>query len=302
MGICIESAATSFPRHRLLGRGALHLSDVAARRCLERGHHHASELELVVNVGLYKDRGIAEPALATLIQEDLGANLGHPHAGDHGTFSFDILAGGNGVVTAAYLLDGFVAGATAKLGLIVAGDAWPRGTRGVPFTAAGGAVLLAHAPGDVGFDRFAFETFPEDAALFEVATRWQRHAGLTRRGRHVLQITEAPAFRRRSIDHGIAVARELLAAAAVTPAELDVVVASQYPRGFGLEVARGLGIPEDRVPRVADELAAAHTAGPIAALELALRGALRPRRILFVTAGAGLTIGAALYHDARARA
>lgn len=185
MGICIEAVATSHPHNRLFGHGALHLSDVAARTCLSRGHHHATELDLIVNVGLYKDHGLAEPALASLIQEDIGANPGHPPIpGNHGTFSFDVLAGGNGVLTAAFLLDGFVASATAKLALVVAGDANPsRLSRGFPFAPAGGAILFSHATGDVGFERFVFETFIEDVGLFEVRTRWNEHAGLTRRGR-----------------------------------------------------------------------------------------------------------------------
>jgi 3-oxoacyl-[acyl-carrier-protein] synthase III len=51
------------------------------------------------------------------------------------------------------------------------------------------------------------------------------------------------------------------------------------------------------VPSVPRDLARAHTAGVIAALEAAFAsGAFaRAGRVLFVTAGAGLTIGAALY-------
>ncbi len=33
---------------------------------------------------------IAEPALAAIIQQDIGANPEDPHADTHGTFSFDI--------------------------------------------------------------------------------------------------------------------------------------------------------------------------------------------------------------------
>jgi 3-oxoacyl-[acyl-carrier-protein] synthase III len=299
MGICIEAAATSLPHGRLFGRGALHLSDAAARDCLERGHHRPTELDLIVNVGLYKDHGLAEPALASLIQEDIGANPGHPpRRGAHGTFSFDLLAGSNGVVTAAYVLDGFVASATAKLALIVAGDSPPSPVVRVPFEPAAGAILLAHSPDDVGFTRFVFETFAEDAGMFEVRTRWDPHAGVLRRGGNVLEIYEAPAFRARCIEHGIAVARRLLDEARLSPTEVDLLVGNQLPAGFAGELADGLGLPPDRVPHVATELAHAYTAGPIAALEEGLRR--RPRTVLFVTAGAGITIGAALYLDRRA--
>lgn len=303
MGICIEAVATSHPGHRLVGRGALHLSDAAARSCLARAHHHATELDLVVNVGLYKDHGLAEPALASMIQEDIGANPGHPpQLGAHGTFSFDVLAGGNGVLTAAYLLDGLLAGATAKLGLIVAGDANPsRTTRQFPFAPVGGAMLLSHVPGDVGFERFVFETFPEDAGLFEARTRWDEHGGWLRRGRNVLEIYEAPEFRERCLAHGIEVARAMLADAKLAPADVEILIASPYPAGFATDLARALELPERCVPELPEPLRRSHTAGPLAALESALRARLvRPRTVLFVTAGAGITIGAALYRDRRA--
>jgi len=298
MGTCIEAVATARPRGRLFPEGALHLSDAAIRSCLARGHHHAAELDLIVNVGLYKDHGLAEPALASIIQEDIGANPGHPPRPDaHGTFSFDILAGGGGVVTAAYLIDGFVSGA-AKLGLIVAADSdpSPRTTRNFPFAPAGGAMLLARVDGDVGFERFVFETFPADAGMFEVTMRWDPHAGLIRRGRNVLEVYEAPAFAGRCIEHGVAVARRLLDDLGIAPAEVDALVANQYPRSFATGIANGLGLRTSAIPHVAPELANAHTAGPLAALEAV--GSTRGTT-LFVTASAGITIGAAVYRDRR---
>jgi 3-oxoacyl-[acyl-carrier-protein] synthase III len=294
----IEAAATS-RRHGLLRRGALHLSDVAARRCLARGHHRAEELDLLVNVGMYKDHGLAEPALASIIQEDLGANPGHPpRAGHHGTFSFDVIDGGCGMVTAAQLLDGFIAGGTAELGMIVAGDA--SSARDFPFAAAGGAVLLGRSDDGAGFERFASRAFTEDGALFEAYLRWDPDAGQVWHGRNVLEVYEAPAFAARCIAHACDVAGGLLAEAGLAAPAIDLVIASQYPRAFAAEVARSLGIPATRVPVVAGELARAHTAGPIAALEAAIEAGelARARHVLFVTAGAGITIGAALYRAA----
>lgn len=303
MSTRIESAATAHRRGRLFGRGALHLSDAAARTCLERAHHHAGELDILVNTGLYKDRNTAEPALASLIQEDIGANLGHPPVpGRHGTFSFDVVNGGCGVITAAQLVDGFVGAGTARFGMIVAGDAdpTPRTSRGFPFAPAGGAVLFAHADGDAGFQRFAIRTFPEHSGMFEATLRWHAHAGLTRRGRNLLEVYEAPAFAFHCLDHAAEVSTELLAELGLQPRDVDLVVASQYPRSFAVDVARRLGIPTDRVPVVARELAATHTAGPIAALEAAIETGqfARAKHTLFVTVGAGITIGIALYRSA----
>ncbi len=300
MGTRIEAVATATAHGHLLGRGALHLSDEAARTCLRRSHHGASELELLVNAGLYKDRNVAEPALAAIIQEDLGANLGHPpRLGHHGTFSFDVLNGGAGVVTAARLVDAFVAPGAARLGMVVAADADPAPlrTRGFPFAPVGGAMLLAHDDGATGFERFELRTFGEDAALFEAEVRWAPRGGLLHRGRNVLEIHEAPAFAARCVEHAIDVTSEVLDDAGLDGEDVDVLIASQHPRAFAREVARELGIPEDRLPEVRGALATAHTAGPLAALAAAFATGqfTRARRVLFVTAGAGITIGVALY-------
>lgn len=302
MGTRIEAAATEFHRGHLFGRGALHLTDAAATACLRRSHHDPDELDLLINAGIYKDRNAAEPALASIIQEDIGANLGSPiRLGCHGTFSFDILNGGCGVVTGLELVDGFVGHGRARFGMIVAADAdpSPRTSRGFPFSPAGGALLVCHSDDGTGFQQFALRTFPDDAHLFEAHLRWDSHAGLMHRGRNVLEVHEAPAFAERCVEHASDVVDEMLAGAALAPTDVDLVIASQYPTGFALQVARRLGIPVDRIPPVDRELAAAHTVGPIAALEASIESKrfAKARHTLFVTAGAGITIGVALYRS-----
>ncbi|HTR55100.1 MAG TPA: 3-oxoacyl-[acyl-carrier-protein] synthase III C-terminal domain-containing protein [Kofleriaceae bacterium] len=291
---------TSLGGGHVFGRGALHLADAAARACLERARHPADELDLLVHVGVYKDFEIAEPALASIIQEDIDANLGSPpRLGHHGTFSFDVSNGGCGVITAAQLVDSFVADGGARRGMIVAADAdpSPHTTQDFPFAPAGGALLISHVDDEGGFERFDTRTFPEHAGQFETQLRWEPHAGRTHRGRNVLELFEAPAFAATCIEAGTLVARELLAATETPAGSIDLLIASQYPPTFARELGRALGIADDRVPRVAPELARTHTAGPIAALEAAIashRFAVA-RRVLFVTCGAGLTIGAALF-------
>jgi 3-oxoacyl-[acyl-carrier-protein] synthase-3 len=280
----------------------LHLSDEAARLCLDRAHRTGDELDLLINTGIYRDHNLAEPALASIIQEDLGANPGHPpRFGHHGTFSFDLANGGCGVVTAIQLADGFVGGGTARFALIVAGDAdpAPHTSRGFPFAPAGGALLLEHVEGETGFLGFATRTFPEDGRLFESDMRWDPDAGHVHRGRNVIEITEAPGFGARCLDHGVAVARELLASLELRMDDVGLLVASQYPGDFATSLARRLELPTERVPRVAAELERTHTAGPIAALEAAIASGqlASARHTLFVTAGAGPTIAATVYRS-----
>jgi len=306
MGTRIEAAVTAHRRGHVFGRGALHLTDSAARACLRRAHHQPSELDLLIHAGLYKDRNTAEPALAAIIQEDIGANPGSPpQIGHHGTFSFDVQNGGCGVLTAAQLVDAFVGRGHAHLGMVVAGDAdpSPRTSVGFPFAPAAGALLLGRAGNGVGFQAFSTRTFPEHAALFEATLTWHPDAGLAHLGRNVVEVREAPELAGACIEHAVEVAGELLVSCGLHASDVDLVIGSQYPHGFADHVARRLAIPDGRVPVVRSELERAHTAGPIAALEAAIdaRQFARATHTLFVTAGAGITIAAALYAQ-RARA
>lgn len=299
MGTCIESVATARHRGHIVGRGSLHLSDAAATACLRRVHQSSDQLDLLVNAGLYKDRNTAEPALASIIQEDIGANPDSSVTSGHGTFSFDILNGGCGVVTAMQLVDAFVGPGNARHGMVVASDVdpSPRTSRHFPFSPAGGAVLLSHVAGDVGFRHFEMRTFPEHAGLFWVRLRWDPHGGLLRRGRNVIEVHEEPEFASRCIDLAVDVASGLLERVGLEADDIDLLIGSQYPRRFAEIVGNRLGLDATRVPSVPAQLAAAHTAGPIAALETAFDAGQfrRARHTLFVTAGAGITIGVALY-------
>ncbi len=302
MGTCIEAVATAHSR-RGIGRSARRLSDAASRECLERAHRRADEIDLLINAGIYKDKNAAEPALASLIQEDIGANPGHPpHPGRHGTFSFDVMNGGCGVVTALSLVDGFVAQGAARLGLVIAADAdpHPATTRGFPFAPVGGALLLGHAEDGAGFERFELQTFPEDAQLFESSLSWVPRAGFARRGRNVIAVHEDAEFRHRCIRHGTHAASAFLESARLDAKHVDLLIASQYPPGFGEAIAANLGVPATRVPSVSKNLAHAHTSGPLVALEAAFEDGsfAHAQTILIVTAGAGITIGCALYRQA----
>ena len=52
---------------------ALHLAVAAAKSCLHEARRDADALDLLVNAGIYRDSNLGEPALAALIQEDIGA-------------------------------------------------------------------------------------------------------------------------------------------------------------------------------------------------------------------------------------
>ena len=192
MGTIIEATATATAQQRSMAPGALEAVDAAARTCLERADRTAGELDLLINAGVYHDRILSEPAFASLIQEDIGANPRHPPGAGHGTFSFDVSNGACGLLTGIHLVDGMLASGTAKLGMVVASDMDPEPgvSRGFGFPAVGGAVLLSADASRAGFTAFHFATFPQFAELFQGYVDWQEMPGA---GRHLTAGTSSPS-------------------------------------------------------------------------------------------------------------
>ena len=303
MGTRIEAAATAHTHRGPFGQGALKLADAAARTCLARAHLEASDIDLLVNAGLYREDNVSEPALAAMIQEDIGANPGHPpREGFHGTFSFDVANGGCGVLSALELLGGFVRSGTIQTGLIVASDSDPGDCESFPFPAVGGAVLVRPARGGEGFVDFAFETFDVGAGFFESAISWHEkkwHVPLARPGKNTLAVVLGDGYESRAIECAEEATRRFLARHELAVNSVDLAIFSQTPLGFADGLATRLDLAQERVAHVADEFRGAHTAGPIAALDAAIESGqfAAAKTIHFATVGAGIVVGLALYRN-----
>jgi 3-oxoacyl-[acyl-carrier-protein] synthase-3 len=297
MGTIIEASATATAHHQPFAPGALKLAGAAARLCLERASRTADELDLLVNAGVYHDKLINEPALASLIQQDIGANPDQHAAGGHGTFSFDVSNGACGLLTGIQVVDGMLASGTIRLGMVVASDMDPEPgvSEGFGFPAVGGAVLLSADHSRGGFTAFEFATFPEYAGLFRSYVDWHENArrGLARQGRHILTVEVAESFVERALESAESTARTLVGAQGLELGEIDLLVATASVRGFADALAARLGLAPERVASAADGLAGAHTAAPAVALEAVRLEAAGPT--LFVSAGAGITVAVAVY-------
>jgi 3-oxoacyl-[acyl-carrier-protein] synthase-3 len=296
MGTIIEASATATAaaHRRSLTSGALELADAAARSCLERADRTADELHLLINAGVFHDRIMSEPAFASLIQEDIGANLGHPPGEGRGTFSFDVYNGACGLLTGIHLVDGMLASGTVELGMVVASDMDPEPgvSEGFDFPGVGGAVLLSADDSRAGFSAFRFATFPEFAELFQSHVDWQDDPR-DGHGRNVLTVEIAEPYLERALECAESTAREMADAQALDLAEVDLLVATASVPGFADGLATRLGVSAEIVASLPDAFARAHTAAPALALESVQLAAARTA--LFVSAGAGITVAAALY-------
>ncbi|CAM2765350.1 3-oxoacyl-ACP synthase [Mycobacterium intermedium] len=272
-------------------RSALRLAVAAAKTCLHKAGREPDDVDLLINTGIYRDKNLAEPALAALIQDDIGANPEDPHGDAHGTFSFDVSNGSCGVLTALQIVDGFLRSRTVRCALIVASDANPgRGmSEHFPFSPTGAAMSCGWTDDEYGLGRVHWVNIPDDGENFRATVGLED-------GRNVLRFGGAAAMDEHFAAAGARAARNCLREAALGLSDVDIIVAAPGRRTFQTALATELGVPADRITVADDERA--HSAALVAALGRAGEQ-LRPgARVLLVAAAAGVTAGAALYREA----
>ncbi len=293
MGARIEAAHACLPE---AGEGFLALSARAAAEALRAVARDAREVDVLISTGIYRDGNVAEPAMAPLLQARLGGNLDPPASGALGprTLSFDLANGGCGVLDAARVVDGLFRSGRARHALVVGADVDPApGTsRGLSFDASGGALVLRAGEEGVGFTAFASESFAKHVDLADATLSWQDGPA----SGHALLRREDPRYKDECVRCAASTVGRFLARVRLDPAELDLVIPVQSPRGFPRAFAARAGLGA-RVVDASDRIGSAYTAGIPAAVHAAMLSGRwqRARSVLFVAVGAGISVAAALY-------
>ncbi|MFE2878256.1 hypothetical protein ACFXG6_17835 [Streptomyces roseus] len=270
MGMVIAAARTA-THHGTGPASAVELASRAARACLAQAQVSPSSVGVLINVGVYRESNTFEPALAALVQKEVGINLDYmadpvPAAG----FSFDLMNGACGVLNAVQLAQSLLDTAAAERVLITAADVHPGGDArrdpDYPYADLGGALLLQRSaePG-AGFgpvSSYAGDGPTDTEGYLDTAAM-----GSDGRSRITVRRTEGHGARRGAL------------AAACT---------AGYAREHGIDLDRTLVVGPGAGERVRDE-GEPHTAAPILGYLQAV-AAPRPRgrdRLLLVAAGAG---------------
>ncbi len=284
---------------------ARRLADAAVRNCFALAGRQPGDVDMLINVGTYREDNMGEPALAALIQEDIGANLRQPADGRAGTFSFDLLNGACGAITAIQVEAGLLRSGVIRLGAVVSSDVQPDLAKspGTFLRPAGGAVLLGWSPDIAGFTDFGSETFPEYADLLTSGLVWRERHGIRGPhhgvGRNGMVITVQPGYQARLADCAEEATRRFLRRLGLAVEDIDLLIPAPSAPEFLDTLRARLGVPGDRVAYTPEDMEGTYTTGPIAALQAAVKsGRLEESRTaLLLAAGPGITVALALYRQ-----
>lgn len=277
---------------RMLRRhSALRLAVAAGRVALNKTQLRPNDVDLLINAGIYRDRNLGEPALAPLIQQDIGAHPEDPRPGLAGTFSFDVSNGACGVLNGLQVADGFLRAGTIRTAVVVASDADPGHGMAphFPFPPVGAAVVCRWQDGDSGLMGFRWHHTPDGGESFRATVGFQDR-------RNVLTVVEDPVFAKRAGEAASEAAAELLEELGLDPPDLCAVVASPGRPAYVDVLVDRLGLTDEQV---VTDTAGTHTVGILAALKNAEDAGRLPvgGTALLVCGGAGVTGGAAVYRN-----
>lgn len=140
MNIDIRNIGLSQPDNSV---GYIEHAKRAGKKCLENSGVGIDEIDLLINVGNYRDNNICEPSIAVLIQHALGINLNpltQPVKAH--TFSFDLLNGACGLLNALQVANAMLSGKNGRYALLVSGDTHPSMQSDEDFPYAHNAVAI----------------------------------------------------------------------------------------------------------------------------------------------------------------
>jgi len=269
---------------------------IAAKSCLASAEVSAEQIDLLINVGVYRDSNMVEPSMAALVQKEVGINPDYVlHPAHKPTLSFDLMNGACGLLSAVQVASSFLLTGKAEHVLIVSSDSHPsmEHVPGFPYAPLGAAMLLGRSPTERGFGplrpRDGADGYAGVEGFLDVTT-------MGTSGRGTLTLRTDPDYRARLLDLAVDAAKEYVDAAKLD-LQRTLLVTSQPTPDFGAEIAHRLQMRASSAVAVRGVEGDPHTS----ALTLAYHQAVKDGevskydQILFIAAGAGLTTVCASY-------
>ncbi|MEU6708978.1 hypothetical protein [Streptomyces wuyuanensis] len=279
----------------------------AGLACLEQAGITAADIDVLINVGVYRDSNIVEPAVAALVQKRIGINLDYLRSLDRrAAFSFDLMNGACGMLNAVQVADALLSTSSARRVLVVSADTHPStdlsqaGTAEFPYASTGGALLLEHASDACGFGRVHHRSVPGGHGINGYLPL--RDVGAD--GRNSIVVAREADVLDRMLDLAVdSVLGVLPVDAASSPERLQaafdrtLLVTSQPSPDFAVLLAKRLGLASDAAVTLEGIHGDPHTSALVHGYRQAEgTGWLTAHdQVLFVAVGAGLTSAASLY-------
>lgn len=295
MGTLIKSVATSLSPE--VQSSITHAVN-AGYDCLAAARVDVEDINLLLNVGIYRDTNLVEPAISALIQKELRLNLDYvKNNNKKAAVSFDLMNGACGPLNAVQVASAFLATGSAKYVLVVASDAHPSNQahhkgRDFYYGTLGSAMLLEWSPSESrGFGKVHFRSSSDGYVGLESYTELYHP-----KSKESLTFKVDPEYKTRLLDAMTESIQETAKREAISLNE-TLLITSQLTSDFGVQLTKRLGMEESAVVRHSDFDFDPHTSAMALGYSQAIKKGIDPkyRQILFAAGGSGLSTGCVVY-------
>jgi 3-oxoacyl-[acyl-carrier-protein] synthase III len=290
----IESIGTCLPGGKaFIKKGSVDYAVAAGKKCLENSNYMPSEVQMVINAGVFRDGHYLEPAMAVFVQDRLGINTDF-----HGlkTFSFDVLNSGCGMLNAIEIINRMMATGTVRIGMVVSSEVNPdsKPDSSYAYRESGAALIIDRSPHNhIGFGSFLFKTFESYQTYYDTVFAIREKNGRA-------YVRKSAELERAYLDCIPAAAAEILKKEKLAMDDIDLVLSSQISHSFLDGLAAKLNVPESRIVNILDTAKGdTHTTSMFLSFDHALKNnILKPgQKVLMLSVGAGITVGGTVYYS-----
>jgi 3-oxoacyl-[acyl-carrier-protein] synthase-3 len=301
MGTEIHMVSTLQASFGNRSRSAIRLSTEASAACLAEAQTPLNGVQQLIYSGIYRDKHIGEPSIASLIHGSLGKYLPvtiHSQQPDHGDFfCFDLSNGGCGLLQSIQLTDAFIQQRRISTGLGVAGDAPASGREKwmFPFTPAATAILLRRSEKSCGFSKFFSKTYPAYQKDFSSQLLWIKPPG-RKQNQNTFSIQTNDDYLFHCIEAAMLSLDDFFSLTGTRADTFNLYITSVSPAGFSEMLGYKTGLINHFV-LPDNSWGPVHTAGLGFGLRKAwLNGSFKKsENILFLAVGSGLMVSIAWY-------
>lgn len=283
----IESTAISSSAEEY---SAFALAVEAGTACIANSGIDISDIDLLINISMYRDQNIVEPAFACLIQKGLGLNNDPLQNGmQKTTFSFDLTNGTLSFLNTIQIMDSMIKTAESSNALIVSCDGHPSQAKHMnfPFNSIGAAALLTRDRDITTRPQFFYDSSNNGYIGLKSHTKLQPDA------QKDLEFQFEDDYVEQMRTFAIDSIRKGIKEKKIDLSDVEVVVAVQPEKEFGQSIAEGIGLSPEIVIDTFDEYGDTYSSDLILGYHKGIeQGRIKKRNTtLLVAVGSGLSFG-----------
>ncbi|MCP4762983.1 MAG: hypothetical protein GY870_14485 [archaeon] len=280
-------------------QGAIALSVQVAKKCIESAGIDVNDIGILINLGLYREDNMAEPAMAALMQRGIGINVDSikKFPPEKTTFCFDLGNSACGFLNAIQVTQALMKNDKIKYALLVSSDVHPskKEVKDFPYTHYGAAVILENSDSDnKGFKKIMMKTSEPNGYVGVNGYVDFSKAGLNGRQTVVVEVNDD--FSDKLKQFSIETIKEYVESEKIDLSKVKLII-SEPTKDFGKEIAQSIGCSENSVINLYEKFGDTNTS----ALSIGYHIAIKEKQIsngdqiIFVGASSGLTSACGLY-------